>query len=328
MRAVWFGNGKAEIREIPPPEPGPGEALVKTLLAGICNTDLELLAGYYDFRGVPGHEFVARVESAPGLPEMVGRLVGADINLGCGECPQCRRHGGHHCPNRRTLGIREAQGAFAEYMVIPLVNLRPLPQGLAPEKAVFAEPLAAALRIAQQVHLGGVQRVLVLGDGKLGLLCALALRPLTGGLVLAGRHPNKLRLAQAQGVETALVSQRAGPGETTRQIGTFDLVVEATGNPQGLGLALSLVRPEGVVVAKTTSHEPSQLDLARLVVNEVRLQGSRCGDVGQALSYLAAGWLDPLPLVEAAFPFGDFPQALARARKKGALKVLVDFREN
>ncbi len=324
MQAAYINNGKLVLAELPEPVPGPGQALLRPVLAGICNTDLELLAGYYGFCGVPGHEFVAVVEAAPERPELVGSLVTADINVGCGTCPRCRDGDSRHCPSRRTIGIRDWSGALAERLLAPLAKLHAIPEGLSSEAAVFAEPLAAALEIGQQVHITAGQRVLVLGDGKLGLLVALGLRPSAPSLLLAGRHAAKLAIASAQGVATHLVPA-GGEEDLPERLGRFDLVVEATGRPPGLDLALKLARPEGVVVAKTTSHEPSTLDLARLVVDEITLLGSRCGDLALALHYLANGWVDPRPLIEAVYPFAEVQAAFAHARRPGACKVLVDF---
>lgn len=320
MLAVWLEKGRVETRQLPRPRIEPGEALVRVLLVGLCNTDLELLAGYYGFQGVPGHELVGLVEEAPSRPELVGRRVVADINLGCGVCPLCRAGDARHCPDRRALGIKGAPGAMAEFLALPAANLMPVAEDLSDQEAVFAEPLAAALEPAQQIHLRGRDRVLVLGDGKLGLLCALGLRHWTPGLILAGRHPGKLAIAQAQGVRALLSSDPA------LGLGGFDVVVEATGRPEGLAQALGLVRPEGVVVAKTTSHEPSRLDLAKLVVDEITLLGSRCGDMGLALHFLAERLLRVGPLIQASYPLAQVERAFALAGRPGALKVLLDLR--
>lgn len=322
MLAAWFAEGRAGLVQRPAPVPAPGQALVRVRYCGICNTDLELLAGYHHFAGVPGHEFSGVVEQAPGRPHLVGRLVTAEINQGCGTCPRCLMGDPRHCPDRVALGIKGWDGALAQYVLAPLANLRRVPEGVPARAAALAEPLAAALEVGQQLHLTAGMKALVLGDGKLGLLCALGLRHQIPGLILAGRHQNKLDLAVAQGVRAVLAD---GPdlAELARGLGGFDLVVEATGRPQGLGQALELVRPEGTIVAKTTSHRPSELDLARLVVNEISLVGSRCGDIGLALAYLKNGWLDVAPLIAAEYPLEDISAALDHARRPGALKILV-----
>ncbi|MFH1059745.1 MAG: alcohol dehydrogenase catalytic domain-containing protein [Pseudomonadota bacterium] len=322
MTAAWFAEGRASLVSLPTPNPAPGQALVRVDYCGICNTDLELLAGYYGFAGVPGHEFVGRVAFAPGRPELTGLRVVGEINIGCGVCARCLGGDARHCAQRKALGIKGWDGALAEYVLLPMANLRRVPEGVADRAAVFAEPLAAALEIGQQVHITNRDKVLVLGDGKLGLLVALGLRHLAPGLILAGRHQAKLDIATAQGVR-ALLAEREDLTELARGLGGFDLVVEATGRPEGLELALGLVRPEGTIVAKTTSHRPGSLNLAALVVNEINLMGSRCGDLGLALSYLQNRWLAVEPLITAEFPLAELSAALQAARTPGSLKVLV-----
>lgn len=323
MLSAWFQDGRASLVERPMPRPQPGQALLKVRLAGLCNTDLELLAGYYGFVGVPGHEFVAVVEEAPGHDYLEGLRVVADINVGCGQCPRCRLGDPRHCPQRRVIGIKHWDGALAQYLLAPVGSLRQVPDGLPSPLAVFAEPLAAALEVGRQVPLEPDMRLAVLGDGKLGLLIALGLRRQVPGLVLMGHHPAKLALAQAQGVATLVVHPRGAwppPGQEP-----FDLVVEATGHPQGPALALDLLRPQGTLVLKTTSHLPSTLNLARVVVDEIAILGSRCGDLDLALDYLASARLDVRPLIEATYPFAQLAQALEHARRPGALKVLLRF---
>ncbi len=317
MLAVWLESGGMELRDLPKPEPGPDEALVRVLMVGVCNTDLELMAGYYGFVGIPGHEFVGLVDRAPSRPDLVGHRVVAEINLGCGRCPRCLSGDSRHCPERKALGIKGAPGAMAEYVTVPAGNLRAVDQAISDRQAVFAEPLAAALEPAQQIHLTAGTKLLVLGDGKLGLLCALGLRHWVPGLVLAGRHKGKLDIAQAQGVATVQSDEPKLSAER------FKVVVEATGSPQGLAQALALVRPEGVIIAKTTSREPSSLDLAKLVVDEITLLGSRCGDLGLALHFLQNRLVDPEPMIQAEFPLAQAKEAFAAAGKRGALKVLI-----
>ncbi|MBI5520994.1 MAG: alcohol dehydrogenase catalytic domain-containing protein [Desulfarculus sp.] len=323
MLSAWFEDGRASLVERPAPRPQPGQALLKVRLAGICNTDLELLAGYYGFVGVPGHEFVAVVQEAPGHDYLEGLRVVADINVGCGQCPRCRLGDPRHCPQRRVIGIKHWDGALAQYLLAPVSSLHGVPDGLPSPAAVFAEPLAAALEVGRQVPLDPEMRVAVLGDGKLGLLAALGLRHQVPGLLLMGHHPAKLAIAQAQGVATLLV-ERGGiwppPGQ-----GPFDLVVEATGHPQGPALALDLLRPQGTLVLKTTSHLPTNINLARVVVDEIAILGSRCGDLALALDYLAQGRLDVRPLIAQTYPFAELTTALEHARRPGALKILLRF---
>jgi threonine dehydrogenase-like Zn-dependent dehydrogenase len=324
LRALWLEGGRARLVELPRPEPGPGQAVVRPVVVGLCATDLELARGYQGFAGVPGHEVVGVVESSPERPELEGRRVAVEINFGCGACPACAAGDPRHCPGRRALGIRGAPGALAQAFAAPAANLLPLPPGLADREAVFAEPLAAALQPARQVHLATGTRLLVLGDGKLGLLCALGLRAWTPGLVLAGRHRDKLAIAAAQGVETALLEPGLSGPELAERLGRWEVVVEATGRPEGLEQALHLARPRGTVVAKTTLARPAPLDVARLVVEEITLVGSRCGEMGLALDFLARRRLRVEPLVEAVYPLEEAPAALEAAAAPGAKKVLVE----
>ena len=326
MQAVVFENGAARLTERPRPEPGPDEALIRVRLAGVCNTDLELLRGYMGFAGVPGHEFVGEVSAAPGRPELVGRRVVADINLGCGVCPRCRRGDPRHCPDRTTLGIAGKDGAFAEYLTVPTQAVHVVPDAVGDLEAVFAEPLAAALEPGQQLHLTARTKALVLGDGKLGILTACALRHLVPGLVLGGKHAAKLAVAAAQGATTRQGdTAEALVQDLLQEYGRFDVVIEATGRPQGLETALDLTRPEGTVVLKTTTFAPTSLNMARVVVDEISLIGSRCGDTALALAYLSDRLVDVTPLAEATYPLAAFQTALDHAARPGAMKVIVDM---
>ena len=316
---VYDAEGLQLVEDHPEPQLGEDEALVHVTCAGICDTDLQLTAGYAGFRGVLGHEFVGRVDAAD--PLLAGRRVVADINLGCGRCPRCLAEGqGHHCAQRQTLGIRRRDGAFAERVAIPRRNLVPVPEQVEDERAVFAEPLAAALHVLDAVdeQVEADETLVVLGDGKLGLLIALALRAAGRSVCCIGHHGAKLELAARAGVQTRLESEL---GASDRHRAGF--VVEATGNPRGLERALWLVRPRGTVVLKTTTAEPAPVDLAPVVVNELRVVGSRCGDMARAVELLASGALDPRPLICARHPLGSGVAALAAARERGALKVLL-----
>lgn len=325
MKAVRFQGGKVAIVEKPLPSAGHDEALIRTAMAGICSTDRELLAGYHDFAGVPGHEFVGTVVRAPARPELIGRRVVADINCGCGTCSWCLTGNPRHCPERTTLGIQGRDGAFAEYLSLPLRNLHLTDESLASEEAIFAEPLAAALEVGQQVHLRSQDRVVVLGDGTLGILIALSLRLSCPRLLLCGRYPEKLRAAEAQGVETRLIQPGRESADICREVGYFDVVVEATGRAEGLASAIELARPEGTVVVKTTACEPSALSASKIVVKELTIVGSRCGDLEPALLSLKNRWIDVKPLIEAIYPFAHFDQAWQHAGRRGALKVIVSF---
>lgn len=325
MKAVQFKNGKIFETDRPKPSVGKDEILIKTSMAGICNTDIELLSGYYDFSGIPGHEFVGVIEQADANPDWIGRRVAVDINRGCGVCPVCRTISPRHCPEREVFGIKKWDGAFAEYVSAPVDNIHFIDDEVSDIEAVFAEPLAAALQIAQQVHLKGRGRTAVLGDGKLGLLIALSLSCYTPNLVLIGRHEEKLRIARDQGVATMLTEDMGQTEQSTARAGAFDVVVDATGAPGGINAALTMVRPQGVVVAKTTSHLPSTIDLAFLVVNEITIIGSRCGHIPHALDFLKKKRIDVRPLVDKIFPFDRFKDAFHYAGKKGAGKVLIEF---
>lgn len=316
MRAIWL-EGTPRWIEMSRPLPAPGAALIRVRMAGLCQTDVELARGYKGFAGVPGHEFVGDVVSAPDAPAWEGQRVVGEINLACGECPTCRAGRSTHCPNRTTLGINGHAGALAEYLTLPLVNLHAVPPGLPDEVAVFTEPLAAACEILEQVHIRPTDRVVVIGDGKLGLLCAQVLA-LTGcDLTLIGHHPEKLALLEGRGITRAQDAASISPGA--------DVVVEATGSPAGFTSARRLVRPRGTLVLKSTYAGDFPADLTGLVVDEVSVIGSRCGPFPSALRLLAQGLVAVKPLVEARYPFHKTLRAFEHAARRGALKVLVEM---
>lgn len=324
MKAIYFTGSALEVVERPQPQVPAGEALLKTRCVGICNTDLELFRGYYGFKGIAGHEFVAEVVQADACPELVGKRVVGDINCACRACSWCLSGRHRHCPNRTTLGIVGRDGAFAEYFTLPVANLLAVPDTLSDEKAVFCELLAAALEPGQQVAITNQDRVLILGDGKLGLLMAMGLRFAAPNLLLVGKHADKLAIAAGLGVRTKLLDPAASES-LAAELGPFDLVIEATGKEDGPVKALRHVRPEGTLVLKTTSHKPTEMDIAQIVVDEINIIGSRCGDMDLGLRYLANTWVDPAPLIEARYAFAAFPEAFARAQQPGAKKVLVTF---
>jgi len=318
MRAVTYRETLEFQADYPDPVPGPGEVLVRVRLAGICNTDLEITRGYLGFHGVLGHEFVGEVVgAAPGSEDWIGRRVVGEINCACGDCPCCRVGLGRHCPRRTTLGIQGRDGCLADFTILPAVNLHAVPESLPDAQAVFCEPLAAAWEILEQVHLRPADRVLVLGDGKLGLLVALVLDRATSALRLAGRHPEKLALAGRYGVTTRLADEL---GEEE-----YDVVVDATGSITGFQQALQHVRPRGTLVLKSTVAARRPLDLAPVVIREVTVVGSRCGPFAPALRQLVEG-LDLGPLVTAVYPAAQALDAFARAADRASLKVLVDYR--
>ena len=317
MLALWLEGQALRLRDdLPLPSPPAGEALVRVRVAGICNTDLELVRGYYPYAGVPGHEFVGVVEEAPGAPEWVSRRVVGEINAACGECPICRAGRRTHCERRTVLGIVGRDGVFATHARLPVANLHAVPEGVPDDVAVFAEPTAAALQIQQQVRVGPGDRVVVVGAGKLGNLVAQTLAATGCGLLVVGRSPRPLALLAARGIATAAVD-----GIEARRA---DLAVECTGNPEGLEIARRAVRPRGTIVLKSTYHGTAAIDMAPFVVDEITLVGSRCGPFAPAVASLARGDVDPRPLVEARYPLADAVAAFEHAARPGALKVLVD----
>ena len=289
-------------------------ALVKVHLAGICSTDLQIFKGYMGFEGVPGHEFVGSVADGP--RDWVGRRVVGEINFGCGHCDACHRDLSRHCPNRSVMGILNADGAFAEYVSVPIGNLHFVPENVSDEEAVFTEPLAAAFEILTQIQLDPGDEVLVLGDGKLGNLCAQVLR-LTGAKITAlGKHADKLALIKKAGVRTIELADWWPR--------LFDVVVEATGSASGLELALSAVRPRGTLILKSTIANNHQVSLAPIVINEINVIGSRCGPFPDALAALAERQVSVGPLIEAVYPLNEGVAAVEHAATPGARKILLE----
>lgn len=316
MRALVYDGELRLDGDYPCPQPGRGEALVRVRLAGICNTDLEIVKGYMGFRGVLGHEFVGQVEACDD-GSWVGRRVVGEINCACGACHLCRRGLGRHCPDRTVLGIAGRDGALGEYLVLPAANLHPVPDSIPDEVAVFTEPLAAALEIAEQVHVRPTDRVVVLGDGKLGLLVAQVLALTGADLTAVGRHREKLAILADRGLN----AREAGQGIS--DLAGADLVVDCTGQPEGFDAARELVRPGGTLVLKSTFHSDQRVDLSSLVVDEVSLVGSRCGPFAPALRLLERGGVAVRPLIVGRFSLEEGLVAFDRARQRGALKVLV-----
>jgi len=319
MRAVVIrGAGRVSVEEVTAPEPEPGAAIVDVLVAGICGTDLQLARGYMGFSGVPGHEFVGTVRhvSSPADRPLVGARVAGEINIGCEDCRQCAQRMSRHCGRRRVLGILGKDGAFAEQVSLPVANLHIVPDEVNDEHAVFIEPLAAAFEILEQISIGPAERVLVLGDGRLGILSAQALSAAGAAVTLAGHHAGKLGLAGDLGIE-AVLSPDAIPPEP------FPVVVEATGTQEALDQAIALAAPRGTVVMKTTCAGPTSFDAARAVVNEITLVGSRCGRFGPAIEALRTGEVKVEPLISDRFRLDEGPAAFERAAAPDALKVLL-----
>jgi alcohol dehydrogenase len=315
MRALFFDQTLQYQTDLPEPDPAPGEALIRTRLAGICNTDLEIIRGYMGFSGVLGHEFVGEVVRADDASELVGQRVVGEINAYCRECDTCRRGDPTHCPNRTTLGIFQRNGAMADYFTLPTHLLYPLPDSLPDEWAVFTEPLAAACEIIERIHIRPTERVVVLGDGKLGLLVAQVLQ-LTGcDLLVVGRNPNKLAILEKRGIRVQTTDDKPEPGA--------DIVVEATGNAEGFATAREIVRPRGKLVLKSTYHGDLSLNMSMVVVDEIKLLGSRCGPFAPALRLLKQKLVDVEPLIHDTYSLDDGLAAFDRATSPGVLKVLL-----
>jgi len=317
MLALYF-DAQPAIKELPRPEPGPGEVLVRVHRAGICGTDLQILRGYHGFKGIMGHEFVGEVAGPEDSPWLGQRVVG-EINLGCGACDLCRRGLAGHCRQRRVLGLKDHDGAMAHYLTLPAANLHAVPPEVPDIFAVFTEPLAAAMRVLEAAMVSPEARVLVVGDGSLGLQISWVLALSGADVHLAGHHPEHLALARPHGVAVYLSADLPA--------GDYDIVVEASGSPTGLDLAIARVRPRGTVVMKSTYVGRYPLDPAALVVPEVSLVGCRCGPFAGALRLLRDGRVDPRPLIDRTFPLARGLEALARAQRPGVLKVLIDCRE-
>jgi threonine dehydrogenase-like Zn-dependent dehydrogenase len=317
MKALRFEKGKLRLdRKVPAPRV-PGEALVRVKKAGICNTDLEIVRGYAAFSGVLGHEFVGVVEESPD-PTLTGCRVVGEINAGCGSCGLCRAGDPRHCPSRTVLGIVGRDGAFAEYLTLPTRNLLSVPDSVEDRAAVFTEPLAAACSILEQLQPAPGGCVVVVGDGKLGQLIARVLAAGGCDLTLAGKHESKLRLARAAGIRSLPADEIAGDFARS-----CDVVVEASGSPAGLSFALGLVRPRGTLVLKSTFHGAVEVDTSRIVVDEIRIAGSRCGRFAPALRLLEERRIDVEPLITAELPLDEGVSAMELAAAPGTMKVLL-----
>lgn len=318
MRAIIVsGSGGISVQEIPSPEPGPGEALIDILMAGICGTDLNLAKGYMGFTGVPGHEFVGTVRKVASTADrlLVGSRVTAEINLGCQDCPVCADGLPRHCPSRQVLGILGKQGAFAESLTMPVSNLHVVPDAITDRHAVFIEPVAAGFEILDQVAINAGQRILVIGDGRLGLIVAQVLASRGASVTIAGHHESKLAVGRALGLPASLMDELP-------QDERYDVVVEASGAATGLDAALTRVRPRGTVVLKTTCVGATPFDATRVVIDEITIIGSRCGRFEPAIRALRAGDVVVEPLVSDELPLAAGASAFDRAAQPGTLKVL------
>ena len=329
MKALRFDAELRIVRDAPLPRRA-GEALVKVIAAGICNTDLEIVKGYAGFHGTLGHEFVGSVSEST-EPSIVGCRVVGEINAGCGECTQCRAGDSRHCPDRTVLGIKRRDGAFAEFLSLPVRNLIRIPDELSDETAVFVEPLAAALHVIEQVSIKPTSRVAVIGDGKLAQLIVRALSQTGCRTLVLGKHQPKLALAARTGAMTRLISEldntrdeNGVSSQLLKEMGEFDVAIEASGSASGLRVALSIVRPRGTVVLKSTHHGPTEFHLAPVVVNEITIVGSRCGRFGPAIALLAGNGIDLSDLVTARFPLDDAVAAFEKAADPSSIKVILN----
>jgi threonine dehydrogenase-like Zn-dependent dehydrogenase len=317
MKALRFTEGELRLAETPVPHAN-GDALVRVTLSGICNTDLEIVRGYAGFEGTIGHEFVGVVEWSSNA-DLIGKRVVGEINAGCGECERCFEGDPRHCADRTVLGIVGRDGAHAEFLRLPVRNLLVVPDAVTDEQAVFAEPLAAAFGITEQVDIEPETQVAVIGDGKLGLLCAVSLGLRSKNVTIVGKHPDKMAIAH-DFVNDAVMTDAIGSEAFTN----FDVVVEASGSESGFATALDLVRPRGKIVLKSTFSGTSKWTAARVVVDEITIVGSRCGRFAPVLDLLARHKVPVERLISDTLPLSRGVEAIARAAEPGVLKILLD----
>jgi len=323
MKALIFNknNELKLVNDYEKPIPKEGEALVRVTLAGICNTDYEITKGYMGYDGILGHEAVGVVEEVNGADKsLIGKRVVPEISYGCKElnCEWCAKKNYRHCPNRHTLGIWRKDGVFAQYFTMPTEVLFEVPDNVPDKQAVFTEPLAAALEINEQLHIKPMDKVIVLGDGKLGLITALALNAQNLNVTLVGKHQNKLDIAKVQGVKTSLL-------QDFKIEKKYDVVVEATGSVSGFETSLALTKPRGVLVLKSTVAATKEFNLAPIVIDEITVLGSRCGQFPPALRMLSSGKIDLTPLISATYPMDKALEAFEKNKEKDTLKVLLEI---
>lgn len=323
MKAVVFNDKEGLVlkTDYTKPVPQKGEALIKISMAGICNTDAEIIKGYMGYSGVLGHEFVGVVEEVNDADKsLIGKRVVAEISYGCEkpDCPWCAVKNYRHCPDRHTIGIWRKDGCFAEYITLPTNILFEVPENVPDEQAVFVEPLAAACEITEQLHIEPTHKVVVLGDGKLGLTTALTLNAQNLDVTLVGKHQNKLDIAKAQGVKTMLLDE-------LKVSNNFDVVVEATGSVSGFETSLNLVKPRGVLVLKSTIATGKELNLAPIVINEITVLGSRCGQFGPALRLLKNNRIDFKPFISKIYSIDEAIKGFEANKEKGSIKIILKF---
>lgn len=324
MKAIVFDEKLKLDKNYLKPTPQHGEALIRINLAGICNTDYEITKGYMGYKGILGHEFTGVVEEVNSNNEndkkWIGKRVVAEISWGCDspDCEWCAKKNYRHCPNRRTIGIWKKDGCMAEYLTLPTNILFEIPDNVPDEQAVFVEPLAAACEITEQLHIEPTHKVVVLGDGKLGLTTALALNAQNLDVLLVGKHQNKLDIASKQGVATILLSNF----EIEKK---YDVVVEATGTASGFETSMALTKPRGVLVLKSTVASGKELNLAPIVIDEITVLGSRCGQFTPALRLLANNRIDFRPFITKIYSVDDAIEAFEANKLKESVKILIKF---
>lgn len=318
MKSLYFDGRKLSERKTRKPAASGDEALIEVTLAGICSTDLEILKGYMGFRGIPGHEFVGRVVSAPS-GRLIGKRVTGEINIPCGKCSLCRGGLGKHCGKRKVLGISGKNGAFAEYITLPAANLHTVPEGVSDEAAAFTELLAAACEIPERALIERKSRAAVLGDGRLAAMAAQVMRQRTADLRVFGLHKRKMETIASLGIETVDFSEEA------RFSGYFDVVAECTGSPAGIDAASRMTRPRGTVVLKSTFHGRGAWNPTQAVVDEITVTGSRCGPFEKAIELLENGSVETEPFLTAVYPFERWEAAFRRAAGRDSFKVLIRF---
>jgi len=316
MLGLWLENNTLGFRDdIPVPKPAYGEALIRVHTAGICSTDLELVRGYYPFRGVLGHEFVGEVVSAPDDPSWEGKRIVGEINAVCGICENCIAGRKTHCNRRTVLGIKDRNGAFAEFLTLPIENLLRVPDTIPDDKAVFVEPLAAALEILEQVLIQESDRVFVVGAGRLGQLVAQTISLTKCTLSVAARYEIQRSMLDKRGIRVV--------DETNLPYREIDIAIDTTGSPSGFAIARNALRPRGTLVVKSTYAGELQVDFSSIVVDEIRIVGSRCGPFLPALDLLARGKVDPTPLISARYQISSGVLAFEDAARSGSMKVLL-----
>lgn len=320
MLALRFENEQLNICEITKPR-AESEALIRVLKSGICHTDIEIIKGYANFQGTIGHEFVGVVEAAESAPQLVGKRVVGEINAACKACDYCKSGGdARHCPNRTVLGIVGRDGAHAEFLTLPASNLVAVPDEVSDEEAVFTEPLAAAYGINEQIRVEPETRIAVIGDGKLGILCAQSLALNNSNVSLIGKHQEKLGIAENRNVEGILLEK------ARKMRDLFDVVVEASGSESGFDMALDLLKPRGKLVLKSTFHGAARWQAWRAVVDEITIIGSRCGRFAPALELLKNKAVDVKSLISEEFPLEGGLRAMKLAERKGVMKVILSMR--